>query len=135
MRLWSIHPKHLDRAGLTAVWREALLAKKVLKGKTKGYRHHPQLTRFRGQKDPVRAINSYLFFIWKEARSRGYRFDGRKVGPRQKAKIPVTLGQLRFECALLAKKLARRDPSRRPKPEPHPLFRVVSGPVEEWEKQ
>jgi len=26
MRLWSVHPRHLDRQGLTACWREALLA-------------------------------------------------------------------------------------------------------------
>ena len=26
MRIWSVHPKHLDRQGLAACWREALLA-------------------------------------------------------------------------------------------------------------
>jgi hypothetical protein len=30
MRLWSIHPKYLDRQGLLAVWREGLLAQSVL---------------------------------------------------------------------------------------------------------
>jgi len=30
MRLWSIHPKYLDRQGLLAVWRESLLAQSVL---------------------------------------------------------------------------------------------------------
>ena len=47
MRLWSVHPRHLDRQGLTACWREGLLAQKVLTGTTRGYRNHPQLTRFR----------------------------------------------------------------------------------------
>ena len=37
MRLWSIHPKYLDCKGLVALWREALLAKKVLRGKTRKY--------------------------------------------------------------------------------------------------
>ncbi len=46
MRLWSVHPRYLDRAGLTACWREALLAQKVLTGTTRGYRRHPQLERF-----------------------------------------------------------------------------------------
>ncbi|MEM2443473.1 MAG: pyrimidine dimer DNA glycosylase/endonuclease V, partial [Candidatus Bathyarchaeia archaeon] len=32
MRLWSIHPKYLDARGLVALWREGLLAKKVLEG-------------------------------------------------------------------------------------------------------
>ena len=47
MRLWSVHPLHLDRQGLTACWREALLAQAVLAGRTRGYRAHPQLERFR----------------------------------------------------------------------------------------
>jgi len=38
MRLWSIHPSYLDRQGLLAVWREGLLALKVLKGETIGYK-------------------------------------------------------------------------------------------------
>ena len=47
MRLWTIHPKYLDVKGLVALWREGLLAQKVLSGKTKGYRNHPQLIRFK----------------------------------------------------------------------------------------
>ncbi len=43
MRLWTLHPKHLDARGLVALWREALLAQKVLRGATRGYKHHPQL--------------------------------------------------------------------------------------------
>ena len=37
MRIWSLHPKYLDTKGLVALWREALLAKHVLEGKTIGY--------------------------------------------------------------------------------------------------
>lgn len=29
-----------------ALWREALLAREVLRGNTRGYRHHPQLERW-----------------------------------------------------------------------------------------
>ncbi|MFC2473489.1 MAG: pyrimidine dimer DNA glycosylase/endonuclease V, partial [Actinomyces sp.] len=47
MRMWSLHPSHLDRAGLVACWRESLLAQAVLAGRTRGYRNHPQLERFR----------------------------------------------------------------------------------------
>jgi hypothetical protein len=32
MRLWSLHPSLLDRMGLLALWREGLLAQKVLLG-------------------------------------------------------------------------------------------------------
>ncbi len=47
MRLWSLHPKYLDRMGLVAVWREGLLAQAVLRGNTKGYKNHPQLNRLK----------------------------------------------------------------------------------------
>ena len=49
MRLWSLHPDDLDRAALVAGWREGLLAQKVLRGLTTGYRNHPQLDRFRAR--------------------------------------------------------------------------------------
>ncbi|GIW62281.1 MAG: hypothetical protein KatS3mg090_0107 [Patescibacteria group bacterium] len=78
MRLWTIHPKYLDSKGLVALWREGLLAKKVLEGKTKGYKNHPQLNRFKTHKKPLEAINSYLFNIYKEAKKRGYNFDKKK---------------------------------------------------------
>jgi hypothetical protein len=60
MRLWSLHPRYLDRQGLTAAWREALLAQAVLAGRTRGYRSHPQLSRFAGLAEPVGAIGAYL---------------------------------------------------------------------------
>ena len=47
MRLWTLHPKYLDARGLVALWRESLLAQAVLAGRTRGYRSHPQLERFR----------------------------------------------------------------------------------------
>ncbi|MFN3505685.1 MAG: pyrimidine dimer DNA glycosylase/endonuclease V, partial [Caldimicrobium sp.] len=60
MRLWSIHPMYLDARGLVALWREALLARKVLIGETSGYRNHPQLVRFKRSASPLDAINRYL---------------------------------------------------------------------------
>ena len=75
MRLWTLHPVYLDARGLTACWREALLAQKVLSGRTQGYRHHPQLQRFRQSGDPIAAIRYYLLVLWQEANRRAYRFD------------------------------------------------------------
>jgi len=63
MRLWSIHPKYLDTKGLVAVWRESLLAKKVLEGKTKGYKNHPQLIRFINSENAIELINTYTEFM------------------------------------------------------------------------
>lgn len=34
MRIWSLHPVYLYKAGIVALWRETLLAKHVLEGKT-----------------------------------------------------------------------------------------------------
>ena len=75
MRLWTLHPRYLDAAGLVALWREGLLARAVLRGRTRGYRHHPQLLRFRSHAAPRSAINRYLAAVLDEAASRGYAFD------------------------------------------------------------
>lgn len=79
MRLWSLHPGLLDRQGLTAVWREALLAQAVLAERTKGYRRHPQLERFRAQPDPLAAVGAYLRAVAEEASNRGYSFDRSRI--------------------------------------------------------
>jgi hypothetical protein len=141
MRLWSLHPKYLDRQGLLACWREALLAQKVLLGNTKGYQRHPQLTRFRLCPDPLAAIATYLEAIAGEAGQRGYTFDQTRIGAaRWTGKIPVHLGQVLYEWEHLKAKLARRDPSRLAQisdigiPETHPLFETVDGGVESWER-
>src|SRR5262245_48723041 len=98
MRLWSLHPSILDRVGLVALWREGLLAQKVLLGQTKGYRFHPQLERFRASKNPVATISTYLWGIVDEATARGYNFDASKIAvKRRRASIPVAQGQLEFE--------------------------------------
>ena len=80
MRLWTLHPRYLDSVGLVSVWREALLARQVLRGRTRGYRHHPQLDRFRAHPSPLSAINAYLQAVHKEAVARGYAFDKTKLG-------------------------------------------------------
>lgn len=140
MRLWTLHPKYLDAQGLVALWREALLARAVLRGHTKGYRRHPQLTRFRASAAPRSAINRYLALVHAEALSRGYAFDRSKLGPVvTKQHILVTDGQLQYEWRWLLGKLKLRSPSVYRQhlevsfPAVHPLFRVVSGPIADWE--
>ena len=80
MRLWTLHPEYLDAKGLVALWREALLAQKVLQGGTKGYKHHPQLLRFSETKNPPAALASYLKAVHEESVRRGYKFDVSKIG-------------------------------------------------------
>ena len=140
MRLWTLHPRHLDAAGLVALWREGLLARAVLSGLTRGYRRHPQLTRFRDTARPIASLDTYLAAVCDEADRRGYRFDRSKLGlGRVRGRVTATRDQLDFEWAHLKKKLRQR--ARPPDltdtsaaPTPHPLFRVVRGPVAEWER-
>ena len=141
MRLWSLHPKYLDARGLVALWREGLLAQAVLRGSTNRYLHHPQLQRFRAQPSPLGAIADYLRCVHEESVRRGYAFAARKVSPaRGSGAIAVTRGQVGHEWSHLMTKPALRDPESHirlrgvKRPLPHPIFRVVPGGVETWEK-
>ncbi|HEY4330054.1 MAG TPA: pyrimidine dimer DNA glycosylase/endonuclease V [Phycisphaerae bacterium] len=140
MRLWSLHPKYLDAKGLTALWREALLAQAVLRGRTRGYRNHPQLKRFRDSGKSLPAINTYLWHVREEALRRGYAFDRTKVRQPAAVTIKVNRGQVAFEVGHLLAKLQVRDRARwrdlkgTDKWEVHPMMRVREGGVEEWER-
>lgn len=164
MRIWSLHPSHLDRMGLLACWRETLLAQAVLAGRTKGYRNHPQLERLRAQEDPLAAVGAYLSGVAAEARDRGYRFDASRIlrpasiagvaerslsaqataAPAAQApvvvpRIPVAQGQLDFEWQHLGRKLRERSAEYAARwevsePTPHPLFLAVAGGIEPWER-
>ena len=140
MRLWSLHPQYLDTAGLTACWREALLAQAALAGRTRGYTRHPQLNRFRESTDPLGAIAAFLDGIHAEATSRGFSYDATRIDEvaRLTDHIDVTRGQLDYELEHLRRKLTRRSPERleqlpASEPTPHPLFRVIDGPIADWE--
>lgn len=137
MRLWSLHPKHLDKAGLGALWREGLLARAVLTGQTRGYRNHPQLDRFKGQARPVEALDSYLHCVVDEADRRGYNYNRTKLGTRRSApaSMLVRSGQVQYESDWLNSKLMLRTGIGLAGPvQPHPDFTVVPGGVESWEK-
>ena len=140
MRLWTVHPRYLDRKGLLAVWREGLLAQKVLHNQTKGYRNHPQLRRFKASPSPLGAIATYLRAVYEDAVRRGYQFKREKInGEKFDGQIACTRGQLRYEWEHLRGKLRQRDPAwyraieKVDEPEPHPLFQIIEGDIEDWE--
>ena len=140
MRLWSLHPMYLDAKGLVALWREGLLAQAVIAGKTRGYRHHPQLARFLQAPAPRRRIAAYLRGVERAAAGRGYRFDASRIGRGGPVEpLAVTRGQLDYEWVHLRRKLEARAPAwlaglgRVARPLPHPIFRVVAGGIAEWE--
>lgn len=141
MRLWSLHPALLDRAGLGGLWREALLAQAVLAGRTRGYTNHPQLARFRACPDARGAVVAYLHEVRREAARRGYSYDPTRIDDLAPwtGRLPVTSGQVAYELDHLRSKLQRRSPAdaeRLPPADPpvHPLFVPVPGPVEPWER-
>jgi hypothetical protein len=141
MRLWSVHPRYLDRQGLTACWREALLAQAVIERTSGGYSNHPQLQRFRATDDPLGAVGAYLRGVAAEADARGYRFAKDKIlRVGDVGHIPLTRGQLDYEWKYLLEKLALRSPDLHKVftgieiPDPHPLFAVVDGDIASWER-
>ncbi|MBF0342481.1 MAG: DNA lyase, partial [Magnetococcales bacterium] len=119
-----------------------LLAQAVLRGETRGYRHHPQLLRFREQPEPLANISGYLLVIHLEANERGYRFDSTLIAqPPGDGIIEETQGQLLYEWQHLQQKLATRAPETVARwqatviPDAHPLFRIVIGDVRSWERR
>ena len=142
MRLWSLNPRYLDAQGLVALWREALLARAVLRGETKGYQHHPQLIRFYAHPQPLDAIEYYLHGVYEEAYLRGYSFNRDKLSAVQPliSLIDVTDGQLNYEWQHLTQKIAKRSPKLLPTilsiayPKPHSIFQIIDGEIASWEK-
>lgn len=142
----------MDKSGLGGLWREALLAKKVLEGNTKGYKNHPQLNRFKEFSNSLVAINEYLYYVWYEATyKRFYKYDGNKIKDPVYDRVPiinVTTGQVEFEYEHLKAKLKKRNPKWTPEMHDvmfrlskstiydaiHPIFKLVDGPIEPWEK-
>lgn len=145
MRLWSLHPRFLDDQGLLSCWREGLGAQTVLL-KQKGYKHHTQMIRFYNQ--PFELLGNYLYRVWLEAKDRGKKFDFFKIKlPHTVDKniISVTTGQLEYEKNFLLEKLEIRKRYKKTLPFyrkrlkeekiiPNPVFYVIDGPIEKWEK-
>ncbi len=145
MRLWSLHPGYLDRQGLVSLWREALLAQKVLQGKTIGYKNHPQLNRFKNGHS-IKLIGSYLYGILLDASYRNYNFDFHKI---EEPTSPtfyldsmfITEGQVAYEWIHFLNKVKTRSPElyeniknlELDAIQIHPLFKKVPGPIADWE--
>lgn len=140
MRIWSIHPKYLYTKGLVALWRETLLAKHVLEGRTNGYRNHPQLHRFKQRDNPTDRVNQYLVTVYYEALKRNYNFNKEKIDWNFKPSISnVTNGQIEYETQHLLNKLRTRDKEKYDqlisikKIDQHPMFKIIKGDIEAWE--
>ncbi len=141
MRIWSIHPQYLDTKGLLALWRESLLAQKVLLGQTKGYTKHPQLIRFQEHPQPLHALSHYLHAVAEEADKRSYHFNRTKIlhEKTEITSIMVSSGQIAYEWQHFLKKMEKRNNTlfhelkQIHTVQPHPLFCLTEGSIESWE--
>ena len=80
-------------------------------------------------------------YVHDEAARRGFSFDSSKIARKRQPKmLTVTQGQLEFEVGHLKSKLRLRDPKcyrdlrRIREITAHPLFTVVAGQIESWER-
>lgn len=123
MRLWTIHPTFLDNEGLHGLWREGLLAQKIIEDPTHGRSNNPQIARFRNHVSPISILGAYLWTVGHEGMERGFKYNVARIedppmlgsimvpkGSSGDPRIPVTEEQIRFEFDHLFSKLEERDP-------------------------
>ena len=148
MRLWSLHPELLDQNGLGGQWKEALEAQAILMGEKRKHSNHPQLIRFKKHHCPNKAIEFYLWWIYCEADDRLYNYNRKLIIESAFTfcpTIPVTKGQLEYEWKLLKHKFTTRKNLKlspylqnkdleKVKPFCHPIFKIIDGEIEEWER-
>ena len=110
MRVWTIHPRYLDRKELRLSWSSGLKALKVLSQPKIYNRFQSGLSVFRTQSEPLFALTSYLLEIAKEGKRRGMDMDVSNLPKLPKdfrLKIPVSVQRVRSDRQLLIKHLAR----------------------------
>lgn len=143
MRLWSFHPKYLNKKYLGAVWYEGITkAQSGLQGG--GYKNHSGLQRFKSTNTPpMMLLAQYLHTIWWESLVRNYSYDSSKIiGPLpvKLVKLTVTRGQLDYEWRHYLGKIEKNDPDWHTRlkgilvPQLHPMFYVIEGDIEDWER-
>ena len=132
MSLCTIHPKYLDKQGLISLWREGLLAQKVLNGEVNIQLNSPLWEKLKKSQNPLRAIGAYLSFVAAEGARRGYKFSHEKIlYPNfESYEIKVKPQDLIFEMTHLRNKLKMRDQhkwdeiSKVSEVSPHPFIRL-----------
>ena len=143
MRLWSIHPRYLDRIGLVALRRESLLARKVLAGEAKENVNHPRLNRFGRHVQTLKAVGDFPAAAREEALNRGYSLDTKKIRTCGSGdKIKLKRRQIEYEFELLLGRLEERTPQKyralrvvkKEEIEADPLFDIIPGGIEQRER-
>lgn len=117
------------------------MVKKVFEDNTNVYKQYPQLFKFKLSKQQIIGINFFLKYICIETSKRHYKFHPVKfIEIENKEKINVTTAQINFEKNHLRKKLKLRDKNKYNENidtinyETQPLFNLINGEIEPWEK-
>ena len=144
MRLWSFHPKYLDNVGLSRAINESISGYKALTGKQEMWKNHPQLERFKASNNPMSNFQDYAFVLCRHKFEQWLeQLETIPTETEYEIVMTVTKGQLQYEWKHYLNKLKTqkgRDKELYEKlklienPEPHPLFEVVEGDIESWEK-
>lgn len=154
MRLWTIHPKYLDGKRLTSQWKEGIQMMHIWKeigenpepAKRLGYVSHPQVRRLSNLLVADSGLISLLLHqhltaVHEESVQRSYSFNKKLIDDlapdcKNAPKVYVTMGQVAYEFALMATK--NNEWSQKVAIDPYmlcnPIFQVVSGSIESWEK-
>ena len=88
----------------------------------------------------MQMLCNYMHTLVDEAERRGYSYNRSLIQlPQDSQILAETNGQLEYEWQWLAKKLKMRDPQRYValkaiKPSCNPVFKIVAGPIQPWEK-
>jgi len=143
MRLWSFHPMYLDKIGYARVINEAVAGyhayMKTGKGYPAAWEKHSQLARFKAHpSDFLRDYIKFLIDYKRYIQLKEIDFPGSFL-PDLNSCMTVTEGQLDYEWKRYLSKLKIRNfvkysELKYIQPKPHPLFTVIKGDVEHWEK-
>lgn len=117
---------------------------KVMRGETRGYTRHPQVLRWNGN---YQLLTEYMQGVRIEMRLRGWKpkalpdLDLPDLDVQARSVADLSSGQLEYETNWLRFKLADRGDAscrclldtRKPT-DPHPMFKIVPGPIADWER-
>lgn len=147
MRMWSFHPKYLDNVGLNRAINESIAGYKALIKTKEGYplawEKHPQLERFKNTLFGNVLLRQYIKYLLDYK----YALQMKQLGYNSYIGLficenfqSVNIQQLKYEWNHYLVKLLKRnkdlynDLKNIELPDPHPLFKIVNGEIENWER-
>ena len=131
---------------MTSQWREALLCRSVIVGRTTGYKTNPHVLRIMKHTVPYIFINRFLYEIFNEGKKREFKFDENKLIPESLTcgidPMDVTEDQLEYEFNLIQSLMPEFHKQRSLNEQyfneewviPNDLFITVPGPIMDFEK-